>query len=51
MILETYEIWRRIRKFISRTGRFYTVSEKRLANLHFFVEKWLKMTFYFGQLL
>ena len=34
-------------EWILKTGQFYTVSEKRLANLHFFVEKWLNMTIFF----
>ena len=29
--------------WILKTGQFYTVSEKRLANLHFFLEKWPNM--------
>ena len=37
--------------WILKTGQFYTVSEKRLADLHFFIEKWLNMTIFFGQLL
>ena len=28
-----------IKRLISKSGRFYTVSEKRLANLHFFSGK------------
>ena len=34
-------------RWILKTGQFYTVSEKRLANLHFFSEKWPKMVLIF----
>ena len=33
--------------WILKRDQFYTVSEKRLANLHFFVKKWLNMTLFF----
>jgi len=33
-----------IKKMIYKTCNFYTVSEKRLANLHFFKEKWPNVT-------
>jgi hypothetical protein len=48
---ESYKIWGRIMIWILKRGQFYTVSEKRLANLHFFVKKWLNMTIIFGKLL
>ena len=39
--METYQ------KISLKTGQFYTVSEKRLANLHFFPEKCSNMGFPF----
>ena len=34
-----------IRRLTSKTGLFYTVLEKRVANLHFFSRKWPNMTY------
>ena len=36
--------------WILKTGQFYTVSEKRLANLHFFLEKWPNLAYIFSKL-
>ena len=34
---------------LKKTGQFYTVSEKRLANLHIISEKWPYMASNFSQ--
>ena len=39
-----------IRKLIKKIGHFYTVSEKRLANLHFFSGKWPNIACIFSNL-
>ena len=46
-VSETFKNIRTYKKVDLKTRHFYTVSEKRLANLHFFSEKWPNKAYFF----